>query len=490
MTNVKNLDYSPKTIFWGLMGLLGLCGAMKATGGAGFVLIFIPVLLAFGKNRTGLLAFVLLATAFLTMTNAFFAPKDMVYSVSARLVYILVAGVMILQNTGRRTSKYLLPVLSILFYVAYQALTSSVGWSPIISYLKLLLFLFVFLAFFGMANAASNRNEVTPAALRNIILIFAIFIIFGSIALIPFPGIGKMGGAKALEMGLSVESVGLFQGITLQPQALGPLVSCLATFLLADMLFSLKRWDKLYIALLACAPILIFYTSSRTAMGTYLVGSFFTTFLFMNARTVGARWKARALNTLILIGIITGITLFATPKMRQSVAKFALKYTSEDQELVVNYESMTATRQGLMDNAMDNFAESPWIGNGFQVSRAYQDLDVRSWKQLLSAPVEKGVWITAVLEEGGIFGMGLFFIFLLVAFIGLLKYKAYVGTALLFTFLVANLGEFTFFSMSSIGGTMWAMIFAGLALDTQRNRRQQLPRTMPLIPQAPYRSHI
>ncbi len=474
MTNAINRDYSLKTIRNGLFGLLALCAAMKATGGAGFVLIFIPVLLAFAKNRTALLAFVLLTTAFLTMTNDFFAPKDMIYSIAARLVYVLIAGVMILQNTGRKTAPILIPILSLLFYIAYQAITSSVGWSPIISYLKMLLFLIVFLAFFGMANATSNRNEVRYDALRNMVLIFAVFIIGGSFALIPFPGIGKMGAAKALEMGLSVKSVGLFMGVANQPQALGPLVSGLAIFLLSDMLFSLKRWDKLYISLLFCAPILIFYTSSRTAMGTYLAGSFFATFLFMNARGVGSRWKARALNTLILIGIVCGVTLFATPQMREAVAQFTLKWTGGEQDTEMTYDNITASRQGLIDSAMENFSESPMIGNGFQVSKAYQDLDVQSWKQLLSAPIEKGVWITAVLEEGGVFGMGLFILFILIALSGLLKHKAYIGASLLFTFIICNLGEFTLFSMSGIGGTMWAMVFSGIAIDAQRIHQQRM----------------
>ncbi len=483
MRQVTHQDYSLKTIFWGLVGLVTLCGSMKATGGAGFVLIFIPVLAAFAKTRTALLAFVLLATAFLTMTNSFIAPKDMIYSVTARLVYILVAGIMILQNTGRKTAPILLPILSLLFYVVYQALISSVGWAPIISYLKLTLFLFIFLAFFGMANAACNRNEVNPATLRNILLIFAIFFIVGSLLLIPFPSISQLGLLRAGQMGVPVDinaasGTSLFTGMALHSQAFGPLIAILAVFLFADMLFSLKRWDKLYIFLLCCTPVLIFYTSSRTAMGTFLAGIFFTTFLFMNLRGMNSRWKMRALNALFLFGILGGIILFTTPQMRSAIADFVLKW-GDSSEVEFSYEAITATRQGLMDAAMENFAESPWIGNGFQVSDRMEGFEAQSWKQLLTAPVEKGVWITAVLEEGGVFGMLIFIIFLLIAFIGLLKRKAYIGAALLFTFLTSNLGEFTFFSMSGNGGIMWAMVFTGIAVDLQRLRQQRMQRLVP-----------
>ena len=470
---IKERFYDLKTLVWGVLGLLVLCALMKVSDGAGFIAIFIPLLVAFGKNRTELLVYIILATAVLTVTNAFIAPKGMVFSIAARALYLVVAGVIILQNTGRRAARFLTPLLSIFIYVGFQAMASAQGWQPIISYLKILLFTVVFLAFWGMANAASVRDGVRPQALRSVVLVFACFLIFGSLALIPFPGIAKLGAARAVEMGLPVESIGLFQGVTFQPQALGPSVGAISVVLFADLLFSIRRWDKLYLLLLIGAPILIFYTSSRTAMGTWLAGMSFATFVFMCARGVGTRWKNRALGVLMLIGVLGGIVLFATPQMRDAVARFALKYTAEEQELDVSWETMTVTRQGLMDASMDNFRESPVIGNGFQVSKSLEALDIRSWGQLLSAPIEKGVWVTAVLEEGGAIGMILFVLFLVVAFWGMLSRRAYIGACALFVLLVSNFGEFTFFSMSSIGGVGWALVFTGLALDAARLRQER-----------------
>ena len=477
---IKERFYDLKTLVWGVLGLLVLCALMKVSDGAGFIAIFIPLLVAFGKNRTELLVYIILATAVLTVTNAFIAPKGMVFSIAARALYLIVAGVIILQNTGRRSARFLTPLLSIFIYVGFQAMTSAQGWQPIISYLKILLFTVVFLAFWGMANAASVRDGVRPQALRSVVLVFACFLIFGSLSLIPFPGIAKLGAARALEMGLPIESVGLFQGVTFQPQALGPSVGAISVVLFADLLFSIRRWDKLYLLLLIGAPILIFYTSSRTAMGTWLAGMSFATFVFMCAHGVGARWKNRALGVLMLVGVLGGIVLFATPQMRDAVARFALKYTSEGQELDVSWETMTVTRQGLMDASMDNFRESPVIGNGFQVSKSMETRDIRSWGQLLSAPIEKGVWVTAVLEEGGVIGMILFVLFLIIAFWGMLSRRAYIGACALFVLLVSNFGEFTFFSMSSIGGVGWVMVFTGLALDAARLRQErQAYRWMP-----------
>lgn len=480
MTTATNQFYSKKGLVWGLIGLLVMCGLMKATSGAGFLAIFAVVFAGFSKNRIPVLMFALVATATLTVTNPFIAPKGFVFTIAARLVYIIVAGVMILQVVGRKSPKQLTPLLGLMPYLAYQAMTSSVGYQPIISYLKMVLFLLVFFAFYSVASAARGREDFRfERAIRTVLLIFACYFIFGSLALIPFPGIGKMGAAAALEQGLTVESVGLFMGITFQPQTLGPAISVIATVLLADLLFSLRRWNYLYLALLLAAPVLVYYTSSRTAMGTWLVGMCFTIFVFMCSNGVGARWKNRALGAITLVGMLTGIALFATPGVQNKVMEFVLKTSSEQAaQEDFTFERFTSSRQGLMDSAMANFEESPAIGNGFQVSAQMTDMDIRSWKQLLSAPMEKGVWITAILEEGGIFGFLLFCGFLLIAFPLLLSRQAYLGACSLFVFIVANLGEFTFFSTSAVGGLLWAFTFVGLTLDAQRVARLRFQNAM------------
>lgn len=480
MTTATDQFYSKTGLIWGLLGLLAMCGLMKATSGAGFLVIFAVVFAGFSKNRIPVLMFALVATATLTVTNPFLAPKGFVFTVAARLVYIIAAGVMILQVVGRKAPKQLTPLLGLMPYLAYQAMTSSVGYQPIISYLKMVLFLLVFFAFYGVASAARGREDFRfERAVRTVLLIFACYFIFGSLALIPFPGIGKMGAAAALEQGLTVESVGLFMGVTFQPQTLGPAISVVSTVLLADLLFSLRRWNYLYLALLLATPVLVYYTSSRTAMGTWLAGMCFTVFVFMCSHGVGSRWKGRALGAITLVGMLTGIALFATPGVQDKVLGFVLK-TSEEKasEEEFSFERFTYSRQGLMDSSMAGFEESPAIGNGFQVSSLMADMDIRSWKQLLSAPMEKGVWITAVLEEGGIFGFLLFCGFLLIAFPLLLSRQAYLGACALFVFIVSNLGEFTFFSTSGGGGFLWAVTFMGLTLDAQRVARLRYQNAM------------
>lgn len=473
-----NTAYSWKWLIWCFAGLVGLCFAMKFTGGFGYLLIFPFVLVALSKNRPELMLLAMLMTAVVTFGNPWLTPKDSTFSVAARLVYLVVGWFLTMQILGRRHLTQAKPLLFLFVYLFYMALASSVGWMPLISYLKLILFSVVFLAFYSAANASVLRGRATLGALRGVFLAIVSFMVFGSIALIPFPGIGKMGAAQAVEMGLSVESVGLFMGVTNQSQALGPTLGVLGTAVFADLLFSVRRWDRLYIALLLGTVVLLYYTSSRTAMGTFVAGVCFTSFLFVNGNTkrIGGKWKAKAASVLMLLGVLGSLVFFATPSLRDAAIRFI--YKTGEQEIEVEeqtFERFTSSRQGLIDKAIKNFKASPWIGNGFQVADHHQYLKIVSWKQLLSAPIEKGVWVYAVLEEGGVFGMALFILFILIALGGMLRHRAFTGACALFAFLVANLGEFGFFSMTTWSGLVWGTIFTGCALDALRERSRNLP---------------
>lgn len=471
-----NAVYDKALLMRGLLGLLLLCVAMKVTGGAGFLLIFPFVILGFSKNKSGLLFWCLLATTMMTMTSHALIPKGNVFAIANRALYLFVGGVMTLQLISLRSSKTLTPLLALLPYLAYMALVSSMGWMPIISYLKLFLFFIVFMAFYS-ASTALQHYQPGIQQLRSIFLCFACFIIIGSLALIPFPSVSLLNVQQFYLQYGYYPTEGLFTGITWHSQALGPLVAICSVILLADLLFAIRKWNWLYGFLLFLAPILIYKTGARTAMGTYLAGICFVSFVFMCARGMGAQWKNKALSTLFLIGLLGGLAFMATPSLRQSAINFIFK--TRGQEIAAEhqtFERMVSSRQFLVDHAMANFRESPWIGNGFQVSTDYKDMKIYSWKQLLSAPIEKGVWVAAVLEEGGIFGMILFCLFWLVAFHLLLTRQAFIGAAALFVLLISNFGEFTIFSMSGNGGILWSMIFMALAMDAARLRQARLQR--------------
>lgn len=466
--------YDKKVLLQGLFGLLSLVVAMKAIGGLGFLLIFPVVFMGFSKNKTGLLFWCILATTTITMGNDFFMPKGSGFTIANRLFYFLVGGVMFFQALGVRSSRTLSPLLSLFPFLVYMGIVSSVGWMPVISYLKLAFFSVIFIAFYSVCTV-SQQSLLGLQQLRSIFLCFACFIILGSMALIPFPSISLLNVQRFYLQYGYIPTDGLFTGIMGHSQALGPLVAICSVILLADLLFSIRKWDKLYVLLLLCAPILIYKTGARTAMGTYLAGNCFISFVFMHARGLGAKWKGKVLSILFLIGLVGGCAFMATPSLRQSAVQFVFKtHGKEIAEESQTFEQFTSSRQFLVDRAMKNFKESPWIGNGFQVSEMQKDMRVTSWKQLLTAPIEKGVWFAAVLEEGGIFGMMLVCFFWLFAFGAMLARRAFIGASGLFVLFVSNFGEFTMLSMSGSGGILWAMIFMGVAMDVARLRQEAL----------------
>lgn len=136
-------------------------------------------------------------------------------------------------------------------------------------------------------------------------------------------------------------------------------------------------------------------------------------------------------------------------------------------------EYAMGTRQFLIDAQIYNFKKSPYIGNGFQVSEEMAYTKTTSFKDLISAPIEKGVWVTAVLEEGGVIGFTILVLFFLGAILTMLRRGAYTGVTVLSALVVSNLAEFTMFSMSAMGGLFWALVFIGAAMDTARIKQDQ-----------------
>ena len=325
---------------------------------------------------------------------------------------------------------------------------------------------------------ASTRTNAK--LVRTAVLAICILIIGGSMVLTRFPGIGQMSAVREALSGGDVagavsrltanDGVSLFCGMCSHSQALGPLIGVLSTLIFADYVFTVRRKDWIYLGLLICCPVLVYKTSSRTAMATYVAGMGMVTFLFMQARAVGQKWRGKVLTSLFAVGVLVTVALLAVPSVRQRALGFVLKVgggaekTTED----LTMENMTSSRQGLIDESLAGFREKPFQGNGYQVSVAMKYEHRSGFLSYLSAPIEKGVWPTAVLEEGGVVGLVLFSGFLLFAITLMVKRHAYCGACVLWAFTVANLGEFSFFSMSYVGGFDWTLVFTGLILDGQR----------------------
>lgn len=460
-------QYDKKYLFKCLLWIGIVLGLMRATGGSGFAIVIPFVLYCALARKTEALFFWLLVAVCTLVVNPHLVPKGGGFSLMQRSVMLFLGCAMAFNVMSYPLHGVLRPYAGMIFYILFMVLSSMQGWCPKISYLKLVLFTLVYFAYVGVSNQVGINPRVSSRRIRSVMLSMAILLILGSIALVPFPGLAQM-RAEDFELGNVdlTNFTSLFMGMTSHSQCLGPIVSILGVILLGDLLFSIKKADPVYVLLLGCCPYLCYLTSSRTGMGSYILGQLFVLWVFMNARDPGTRWKSRVMTFAMVMLTSISVVLAFVPSVQDKAAKFLMKTGSDDAGPLTT-EAITSSRMGKVDEALHNFRKSPLLGNGFQVSSEMKN-QKHGGLAILSAPIEKGVWVTAVLEEGGIIGWFIFSTFLVTCIVKSVKRHAYIGASCLFVVTMSNLGEFTFFSMSYAGGITWAMVFVGLALDIRK----------------------
>ena len=482
--------YDKKTFWHDLIIMFFMIPLQMYTRGNGFLLLVPFALLSLIRKHPDRLLFWIMLSIALMMGNNQLMPKGPFFYIGQRFLFLVIGLSAAVSIVARRLCPQVTPLLLIVPYILYAIIPSMQGWSPIISLLKIALFSVVFLAYFGLSNMVAKEEQTDMTKFRSVFLAFAVFYIFGSMVLLPFPEYGQLTGEEYEEAMLNGQQVvSLFKGMSMHSQALGPVVAFINLLLIADMLFVLKYSNKLYGTLILCGFVLIYKSSSRAGMAAFIAGVMFMAWEAMQARGIGSRWKGKITSFFMVLFVVGLMGFVAVPAFRDGVARFALKYNPDAKVGDVTLEAMTATRQGLIDESLFNWRQKPMLGNGFQVTYEMQYRDTGSWTSLLSAPIEKGVWVTAVLEEGGVVGMVLIVMFIVIAGFMMLRRKAYIGLGMLFTLFVANMAEFTMFSMSAMGGFIWALIFIGSAFDALRIRDEQRGGFMPYMgmpPPMPY----
>lgn len=473
----KTFDW--KTLFKGLCWFVAIFALMKVTNGMFAAVFPILVIVALARKKHDFLILLMFVIMAVTVGNQQIVTKSIVSDLATRGSFALVALVMAGRIVSGLSNRYVSPFLGIFPYLVWESFVSVAGWSPIVSYLKLMLFVGIYVALYGAACSAASSDPLSGDRQRAAILSGAAFMIIGSVLLIPFPAIGMMNAEDlidAAEYGRQMTS--LFKGITFHSQCLGPLVAVMIALIFSDMLFTVGGWRIFHLMIMAGGFVLSYMTASRTAMGSLIGGIGMASWLFMRGKGVGRRWKGKVLSVMTMVMLLLFCIVLCVPAVQDRAARFLLKAGGAVQMADVSFEQIATTRQGLVDFAMYNFRKKPLTGNGFQVSDDMAYVTRSSLKEYLSAPVEKGVWPAAVLEEGGVVGFILFAGFLLVAFFTFVSRKAYAAASVLFTMALVNMGEFTFFSMSGAGGMEWMAIFCAAVMDAHRNQAMAWPRQM------------
>ena len=319
--------YDVKLLWKALVVIISMMGICKISNGSG-ILVAAPFLLAaMVRRRSESVFFWMFFLLTSVCINSFFLPKGMVYSIAQRGSLVLLGLSGLIGLVGQRKTAITTAFCGIYMYVLYMIIPSASGWYPYVSYLKLILFTLVFNALVFSTNSLLVAQQLDVRRLRSVYLAFACVFILGSILVLPFPAISQLSGEEylnALESGAGV--VSLFKGMTVQSQALGPIVVVFAGALLSDLLFGIRKVNWLYILLLVQCPYLIYQTSSRTAMFSLVLIVCVNIFFFARARNIRSTWKARVMSLSMIVALVGIGTVVVVPSIRDSVARYVLKY--------------------------------------------------------------------------------------------------------------------------------------------------------------------
>lgn len=259
-----------------------------------------------------------------------------------------------------------------------------------------------------------------------------------------------------------------FQGITNQPNFYGPFNALLGGTLLIINQF--KQYvpirKSVFYSLLFINTIFVFISESRTALILLVFLSIVTLF---NLR----QYFKITFNKVSII-VILGLSSFLFTIVKfDTVSNRVVNFLAKDRSLSstsVSFERFTKSRQGLVDVSLQNFNENPILGIGFGAPNEYYEFEVKYLPNTsipISASIEKGNFISQMLEEVGLFGILSFSIFIFSLLYNTLKHnKIFIG--FLLGPLILNMGEATIFSANGQGVFLWTLLIIPLIIKNEK----------------------
>ena len=137
------------------------------------------------KPGKAICAYLLLT--FLQMINHILMPRYPHFAVIARLGSIAMTFALIIGANGR-TGHHRLPLGVLFFYLLCATLSSTFGYFPLISYLKIVNFAFFILGLYiGTRNLQLYPSSIST--IRHFILALILLLTYGSLLTLPFPSV-------------------------------------------------------------------------------------------------------------------------------------------------------------------------------------------------------------------------------------------------------------------------------------------------------------
>lgn len=481
MNDGKFLKDVAKTII-----ILGLIVAFcRFTRGAGAIVVAFAggCFAVQGKTDKFLSCYLLLP--FMIMMNPLLLGAEGSFYILVRVGnFILIAAAIFRGLMCRNRNRVRLPIGFLFVYLGVAGLSSATGWFPLISYLKLVNFI-LFLAGICFAVGDLQTSDRTLYRVRVIFMSFAVVVIMGSLALLPLPGIAYLTSAKyMIQQGATIADMNaamaehtgmrLFAGMTSHSQCLGPMSVGLTGWLLCDMLFVVRRFSRLHMAIIALAPVVFFLTRSRTAMVSFVMVLFILFFYALGKVRMPSNVRSRVRQIFVVFFAALILGAAAAELKSQMISRWLRKKDDLVGDVRSLSEAMTSSRMGKVEILMHDFHCNPLMGTGFQVSEDLPERYQIGRASLLSASVEKGNVFLTVLSETGLVGSVVFLAFLIQFYTTCVR-RQYMALLTLFTyFLAANMGEATFFSPTALGGILWMLVaVGGFAVDLASKRRTE-----------------
>ena len=273
---------------------------------------------------------------------------------------------------------------------------------------------------------------------------------FAVIVVLSFPLIGHELGYVRNERG--------FQGLLNHPQAYAAFMAPFFSWLIAMLTVrEMKGWLPWTIALTAGVSLY----ASQARFGAVAVGgglAFAVAGRFWRATwNLGAivRWVPRLI---IILFLIVPIAILFGNRIVKSGQNFVMKGQSERSV----DEAFYLSRGFLIERSLRNFQENRLTGIGFGVPSDPGMLAVQKEPLAgvpIGASVEKGLIISAVMEEIGLIGSLFFLLMLGSLFKPILgRHAGLPSAALAFSAIWVNVGESSFLALGGMGLLVWLMI--------------------------------
>lgn len=403
----------------------------------------------------------------------------------ARFTFVMMVAAAILSGMGSAKAQEKLPIGWMSLYLVAAALSSIDGWMPLISYLKIFNFATMLVGLYLLAKQMQSSLSCLMA-LRAVFMGISLIMIVGSIISYFIPSIGysmiilkneALGHYVTAQELLSSGSMILFCGMTSHSQMLSPVVSCLACWVLCDMLLVERQVSLLHCLILVCVPILLYLSRSRGGLLILVCVVLMVIFIIIPKAKLAVQTRRHMMKIFLASTVILVVVGVYFQIKNDAISRWLRKTDDISSDTRSLKEALTDSRQFLLDENLRDFKLNPVLGKGFQVvngmKEAY-DANMITW---YTASVEKGVTPYVVLGETGLLGAFAFIVFLC-SFYGACFRRGYLSLMTNFTcFFVANLADSTFFSPSGLGGFMWLVACIGAfstdCLAKQLGRMQQ-----------------